>query len=692
MFSFLQRLTGKASAINPLTLPLSKIAPPPPNPQPTPDIPSREHPERASQPVDSPTTPGALFAFVDPKDPFSPGEIAGESLPGPILSILGARPFVKLYLFHTPHMRKNAEATKLEIAARHPNCEIVNFELPISDPRDYASVMGLLARSVRDITRYLQAGLHSSYVCVSSGTAEMRAAWFLLAALDVLPAKLLQVGTPARPLFGVANVKEVDPRDWDVVRELAMPLQYYLRPSPPHSTAYPVRASKLGSATSRFQRSRSPHTEAAASGTSASSDPKASLSQEPSTSLGAARPPRSREDAEAIRAKFIDKLAKRKEAPDATRGEEILLEGEEKLSAFDRTPEEAAGESAPELRESLALSEPRDFVAMPALDAALNELGIYVGSASLRHAAEQAAIAAGSHLPILLFGETGTGKERFAHLIHRLSPRSQRELVPVNCAAIPVSLAESYLFGHAKGAFTGATDDVRGIFEAADQGTLFLDEIAELSLDVQAKLLRVIQDGVVQPLGRAKPRKVEVRILAATNRNLKREISAGRFREDLYFRLEVVQINLPALRDRRGEIPELALMLLRHMNQSRQRSVQLTSSALALLERQPWPGNVRDLLNVLERSILYARSPVIDACDLKFTCDSSPADPPSSLPPLPSLSNGFKIDTYFAELRQRLFLHALDLCKGNQTAAAELLGVSKQAVSKFVAGQNDNSV
>jgi transcriptional regulator with PAS, ATPase and Fis domain len=272
-------------------------------------------------------------------------------------------------------------------------------------------------------------------------------------------------------------------------------------------------------------------------------------------------------------------------------------------------------------------------------------------------------------------------------LIHRLSPRSQRELIPINCAAIPTSLAESYLFGHTKGAFTGATADTKGIFEAAHQSTLFLDEIAELSLDIQAKLLRVIQDGVVQPLGRAAPRKVDVRIVAATNRNLRKEVSAGRFREDLYFRLEVVQVHLPALRDRRSEIPELALMLLRQINQRRQRPVQLTTSALALLERQHWPGNVRDLLNVLERSVLYSTSQVIDAQDLKFTCDSPQPDPAVVLP---QLSDGFKIDGYLAQLRHRLFLHALEVCKGNQTAAAELLGVSKQAVSKFLAGQNDN--
>jgi transcriptional regulator with PAS, ATPase and Fis domain len=168
-----------------------------------------------------------------------------------------------------------------------------------------------------------------------------------------------------------------------------------------------------------------------------------------------------------------------------------------------------------------------EALTIPGLDDALQELGIFIGSATLRHAAEQAGVAAGSHLPVLLLGETGTGKERFAHLIHRLSPRFHRELVAINCAAIPASLAESYLLGHVRGAFTGATSDAKGIFEAADRGTLFLDEIADLTLEVQAKLLRVIQDGVVQRVGSTAPRKVDVRIIAASNRDLRKKCPPG---------------------------------------------------------------------------------------------------------------------------------------------------------------------
>jgi transcriptional regulator with GAF, ATPase, and Fis domain len=310
-----------------------------------------------------------------------------------------------------------------------------------------------------------------------------------------------------------------------------------------------------------------------------------------------------------------------------------------------------------------------------------------VGSAVLRHAAEQAAIAAGSHLPVLLLGETGTGKEQFAKLTHRLSPRFPKEMVVINCAAIPATLAESYLFGHVKGAFSGATSDHKGMFESADQSTLFLDEIAELTLEVQAKLLRVIQDGVVQRVGTTAPRQVDVRIIAASNRDLRKEVSAGKFREDLYFRLDVVQIKLPALRDRRSEIPELALSLLRQINQRRHKPRQLSSGALMRLERYHWPGNVRELSHVLERSVLYARGDGIQAADLLITDDQPTKD---IFAALPEPREGFSLEEYLDQVRKQLFLRALAICKGNQSEAAEMLGVSKQAVNKFVAGLPDN--
>ena len=757
--SFLQRLFGQRKrSSNALSLRLSASG----DAAHRAELKSQELPPNPEE-VQTATKRNSLFAFVDPKDPFTASEIAGEQLPGPILSIMSAKQFRHLFLFHTPHTREHAVATEKEVSSRYPECQIVVNELLVSDAKDYSSVMGHLGRTVRRLMKLGSSEIEDCYVCVSSGTAEMRAAWFLLAALGVLPAKLLQVGSPARPLFGEANVKEVrmDPGDWLTIRELAMPHEYFradVRESFTRSGHAPTAAGRGGIPWWVQRR-----------GTKSEEKPKAgeeslvfdrAFVERMRTLYGEALPelllphlseklrrnkiftsgfsPKEVEDfAEEVFRRLAAALRREGGTDEPKRigalansvcnealldyyrsfSDEPHLMGEppaedlEGLPAQKPLPGEAAGtESAGEAEEartagkeesdlgesqyvkSLTVGEPnvrlaREPLAIPGLDDALLELGIFVGSAALRHSAEQAGIAAESHLPVLLLGETGTGKERFAHLIHRLSPRCHRELVPVNCAAIPASLAESYLLGHTKGAFTGASGDGKGIFEAANESTLFLDEIAELTLEVQAKLLRVIQDGVVQRLGSTAPRKVDVRIIAASNRDLRKEVSAGRFREDLYFRLEVVQIKLPALRDRRGEIPELALMLLRQINQRRHKPLQLTTRALARLESQPWPGNVRDLLNVLERSVLYARADIIDAEDLIITADPQAKDPFAALP---EPSQGFKVDEYLTKVRNQLFLRALEACKGNQTAAAELLGVSKQAVSKFVLGQNDN--
>jgi transcriptional regulator with AAA-type ATPase domain len=613
-----------------------------------------------------------LFAFVDLADPFfSGGEIAGEELPGPILSILSARKFGSLFLFHTPHTRENALATVKEVTARYPDCEVTLHELPVSNPKDYSSLMGSLCRQLRDLalskipdaiphateladadrTRVLQmkfsemiygqseamrsARSESNYVCVSSGTAEMRAAWFLVTALGILPAKLLQVGSPAYPAFGDVNVKEVrlDTTDWETIRNLVMPAAYFGRliTSPAMDKAGRARLSKSLTAEGSELNYLS-------AGTGAPKHP--DDDQKVSKALGGAE----QEGFAPIDAGGM--------------GETYLA----RFSCPDRTMVEG-------------------------LDEALEELDIHVGSAMLRLCAEQAGIAAGSDLPVLLLGETGTGKERFAQLIHRLSPRSQNNIVAINCAAIPKELAESYLFGHMKGAFTGATSDKKGLFENADHSTLFLDEIAELTPEIQAKLLRVIQDGAIQRVGSVTPRQVDVRIIAATNRDLKSEVAAGRFREDLYFRLEVVEIKLPSLRDRRNEISGLALTLLKKINQRRPKPHQLSKRALQRLENYAWPGNVRQLSNVLERSVLYAQKDVIEADDL-LIAEDPPAKDPLAL--LPEPSKGFLMEEYLTQARKQLYLRAIEKCKGNQAEAAALLGVTRQAVSKFMAGEIDN--
>ena len=213
---------------------------------------------------------------------------------------------------------------------------------------------------------------------------------------------------------------------------------------------------------------------------------------------------------------------------------------------------------------------------------------------------------AASEIPVLLEGPTGTGKEVFARFVHRMSARGAGPFVPVNCAAMPEAMLEGLLFGHRKGAFTGAGETREGLFKAADGGTLLLDEIGEMPLALQAKLLRVLQEGEVLPLGATKPIKVNVRIVAATNRTLADEVSAGRFREDLFYRLNVFPLVLPALRARTADIAPLAFgMLLRHGAQ-RALPSWISPGAIASLEAYHWPGNVRELENVIRRAILLA--------------------------------------------------------------------------------------
>ncbi len=217
--------------------------------------------------------------------------------------------------------------------------------------------------------------------------------------------------------------------------------------------------------------------------------------------------------------------------------------------------------------------------------------------------------------PVLITGESGTGKDLVAHALHAIGPRSRRPFVSENCAAIPETLLESVLFGHAKGAFTGAVRDHAGHFVAADKGTLFLDEIGDTPASMQVKLLRALQEGEVRPVGGTKVRNVDVRVVAATNKDLAREVAAGRFREDLYYRLNVLQIALPPLRDRGDDILALARAFLRKATAGH-RSLTLGADVEAALLRCAWPGNVRQLQNEMQRVAALADGPVVRASDL----------------------------------------------------------------------------
>ncbi|WP_313809095.1 sigma-54 dependent transcriptional regulator [Sphingobium sp.] len=250
------------------------------------------------------------------------------------------------------------------------------------------------------------------------------------------------------------------------------------------------------------------------------------------------------------------------------------------------------------------------------ISAALSFEDVVGAAPQFRAALAIAAKAARARVPVLIEGESGVGKDVIARAIHAASPRHKQAMVTVNCGAIPANLVESDLFGHERGAFTGAFDRQVGKFVAADMGTIFLDEVSEMPLDAQVKLLRVLQDGEVQPIGARRPIHVDVRVIAATNKRLHDEIEAGRFREDLYYRLNVVQLTIPPLRERLGDVPALCRHLLaRIATQPGLRGLGLTDDALALLMQHDWPGNVRQLQNALFRAAVLCEGDALTPQD-----------------------------------------------------------------------------
>ena len=311
----------------------------------------------------------------------------------------------------------------------------------------------------------------------------------------------------------------------------------------------------------------------------------------------------------------------------------------------------------------------------------VQQLGIVGDHARTRKALEIGEALAPSSAPVLILGETGTGKELFAKFVHLLSGRSTERFVPVNCAALPKELVESILFGHKKGSFTGAMADQTGKFDHANGGTLFLDELADLPSGTQAKLLRVLQDGLIEPIGAKQSHKVDVRIIAATNADIHKAVRDGQFRNDLYYRLNVGEIHLPALRDRRTDIPKIALHILDRLNAGLKNPKRLSPEALSRLQGHSWPGNVRDLENCLERSARLAKHGVLEADDLLISEPIAYADP---LAGLPEPSEDFSLEEFLTSARKQLMLKALDIAGGNQSEAARFLGVTPQAVHKFL--------
>ncbi|WP_183728942.1 sigma 54-interacting transcriptional regulator [Desulfurispira natronophila] len=267
---------------------------------------------------------------------------------------------------------------------------------------------------------------------------------------------------------------------------------------------------------------------------------------------------------------------------------------------------------------------------------------------------------------VLIQGETGTGKELFASLIHHLSPRSKKPFVAINCAAIPENLFESELFGHEKGAFTGATARKKGRFEQADGGTLFLDEVGELPASMQAKLLRVLQEKQVMRVGGDKELQVDVRLIAATNRNLPDMVAQGDFREDLYYRLNVLEIEIPPLRQRREDIPAFVEYFLQRYSMD---GVQFSPDALTTLVKYDFPGNVRELEHMIQRTVTMARGSIINISDL-----------PPDVFHFKSGDSGKRLDKRLADMERSMLLEALNRNNWVQTRAAEDLGISERVL------------
>ncbi|HET9449673.1 MAG TPA: sigma 54-interacting transcriptional regulator [Aggregicoccus sp.] len=303
--------------------------------------------------------------------------------------------------------------------------------------------------------------------------------------------------------------------------------------------------------------------------------------------------------------------------------------------------------------------------------------GILGQDAGMRQLTELIQRVAPSSAAVAILGESGTGKELVARALHACSGRANAPLIPVNCAAISKELIESELFGHEKGSFTGATNARKGAFEEADGGTLFLDEIGELPLDLQAKLLRALESGEIKRVGASRPMNVDVRVVAATNRDLLAASREGKFREDLYYRLCVIPLHLPPLRSRRGDVLALAEHFVRTFSPKGQ-SIRMTPAALERLQAHAWPGNVRELRNVVHRALLLRKGPLIDANDLTFDQEVN-RETGISVPEMPA---GMTLEQMLEKLERQIVEQALRRYNNNRERVARELGVARSTLFK----------
>jgi two-component system response regulator PilR (NtrC family) len=303
-------------------------------------------------------------------------------------------------------------------------------------------------------------------------------------------------------------------------------------------------------------------------------------------------------------------------------------------------------------------------------------------SASMQHLREMIARVARSQAPVHISGESGTGKELVAKLIHQSGPRREGPFVPVNCGAIPTELMESELFGHKRGSFTGAVADKKGLIQSAEGGSLFLDEIADLPLHMQVKLLRVIQEKAVRPIGEQQETGIDVRILSATHKNLAQLVAEGKFREDLFYRVNVIELRVPSLRERRGDVPELAEAVLRRLG--RRMKVDpptLSTEALVALEGYSFPGNVRELENILERAMTLSTGREVRVGDIQLR--PNPVTASSAGEHLLSAPDGnapTALGDQLEDIEREAIVRALQQTRYNKTAAAKVLGMSFRAL------------
>jgi two-component system response regulator HydG len=295
-------------------------------------------------------------------------------------------------------------------------------------------------------------------------------------------------------------------------------------------------------------------------------------------------------------------------------------------------------------------------------------------SVKMRELFDMLATVAPTEATVLLLGESGTGKEIIANAIHQNSGRRERPYVKVNCAALPETLLESELFGHEKGAFTGAIEKKKGRFERADGGTIFLDEIGEMSLTTQTKILRVLQEREFEPVGGTKTMKVDVRIIAATNKKLEEEVKRGKFREDLYYRINVVPLTIPPLRERAEDIPLLAAHFLKLYGEKNKRMLKgFADGVLDALMQYAWPGNVRELENIIERTVIMSRGDTITFADLPPAIAGAQGMTPQA-PPAVSLK----------EMERETIIKTLQQTGGNRTKAAVLLGITRKTLQNKI--------